>query len=73
MLIWASHQFDKKKKLIVNYASPYFATEYFPDDPTYIEMNTTPTKDTVKMLVDGIFGDMEFTGKSVLAKENFNV
>lgn len=73
MLIWASHQFDKKKKLIVNYASPYFATEYFPEDPTYIEMNTTPTKDTVKMLVDGIFGNMKFMGKSVLAKENFNV
>lgn len=73
MLIWASHQFDKKKKIIVNYGSPYFATEYFPEDPTYIEMNTTPTEETVKLLVDGILGEMEFTGKSIFAKENDNV
>ena len=68
MHIWPSHLFDKAKKLIVNYGSPYFATEYFPEDPTIIEMNTSPTKDTVKMLVDGLFGDMEFTGKSLLTK-----
>ncbi|MBO7208179.1 MAG: glycoside hydrolase family 3 protein [Clostridia bacterium] len=70
MMIWGSHQFDKKKKVIVNYGSPYFAPEYFPEDPTYIEMNTTPTVDTVKMLVDGLFGDTQFTGKSIFAKEN---
>ena len=68
MLIWASHLFDKKKKLIVNYGSPYFATEYFPEDPTFIEVNTTPTKHSVKMLVDGILGDMQFKGKSILTK-----
>lgn len=68
MHIWASHHFNKAKKIIVNYGSPYFATEYFPEDPTYIEMNTTPSPDTVKMLVDGLFGEMEFTGKSVLTK-----
>lgn len=73
MLIWASHHFDKSKKLIVNYGSPYFATEYFPEDPTYIEMNTTPTEDTVNMLVNGIFGNMQFSGKSIFAKENENV
>ena len=68
MLIWASHLFDKKKKLIVNYGSPYFATEYFPEDPTFIEMNTTPSKETVKMLADAIVGEMELTGKSILNK-----
>ena len=68
MHIWTSHLFDKAKKIIVNYGSPYFASEYFPEDPTFIEMNTTPTKETVKMLVDGLFGDIEFTGKSILTK-----
>ena len=71
MLIWASHLFDKSKKVIVNYGSPYFAPEYFPEDPTFIEMNTTPTTDTVKMLVDGLFGEIEFTGKSILTKINY--
>lgn len=69
MLIWASHQFDKKNKIIVNYGSPYFASDYFPEDYTYIEMNTTPTPETVKMLADGIFGVTEFTGKSIFNKE----
>lgn len=66
MLIWASHHFDKKKKVVINYGSPYFAQEYFPEDPTFIEANTTPTKETVELIVDGLFGNMEFTGKSVL-------
>ena len=47
MLIWASHLFDKKKKIIVNYQSPYFAVDYFPKDPTYIEVNCSPIKETV--------------------------
>lgn len=66
MLIWNSHLFDKKKKLIVNYGSPYFAVDYFPEDPTLIEMNCSPTKETVKMLVDGLFGEIEFRGESLL-------
>lgn len=69
MLIWASHQFDKKNKVIINYGSPYFASVYFPDDPTYIEMNTSPTKEIVKLLVDGLLGEMEFTGNSILSRE----
>ena len=69
MLIWASHLFDKKKKLIVNYGSPFFASDYLPEDPTIIEMNCSPTKETVKMLVDGILGEMEFTGKSIVTRK----
>ena len=69
MLIWASHLFDKKKKIIVNYRSPYFAVDYFPEDPTYIEMNCQPTKETLKMLVDRLLGEKAFTGKSMLTKE----
>ncbi len=65
MMIWGSHQFDKKKKLIINYGSPYFASEYFPEDPTYIEMNTGACRETVGMLVEGLMGKTEFTGKRV--------
>jgi len=69
MMIWGSHQFDKKNKIIVNYGSPYFASEFFPEDPTFIEMNTGATKETVKMLVDRIMGKAEFTGMSLFSKE----
>ena len=66
MLIWASHLFGKKIKLIVIYRTPFFAEDYFPEDPTFIEMNCAPTKETIKMLADGLFGEMEFKGKSLL-------
>lgn len=68
MHIWASHLFDKKKKIIINYGSPYFASEYFPEDPTYIEVNCPPTEQIVKLIADGLFGEFEFTGKSLLTK-----
>lgn len=68
MLIWASHLFDKKKKIIINYGSPYFAHDYFPEDPTFIEMNCTPTKETVRFLVDGLIGETKFTGGSLIDK-----
>lgn len=66
MLIWASHLFDKNKKLIVNYRGPFFAEDYFPEDPTFIEMNCAPTVETIEMLVKGLFGETNFIGKSLL-------
>jgi len=66
MLIWASHLFDKRKKIIINCRSPYFAVDYFPEDPTFIEMNEVIDKDTAPMLVERLFGEKEFTGKSLL-------
>ena len=69
MSIWGSHMYDKARKVIIIYGSPFFAPECFPQDPTIIEMNCSPTKETVKMLVDGILGEMEFTGKSIVTKK----
>lgn len=68
MLVWASHLFPKEKKIIVNYGSPYFAPDYFPEDPTYIEMNATPSKESARLLAERIFGEAPFTGESVLMK-----
>ena len=69
MLIWASHLFDKTKKVIVNYRTPYFAEDYFPEDPTFIEMNCNPTEESVRLLVDGLLGELQFAGKCLLKKE----
>ena len=68
ILVWASHLFDKSKKIIVNYGSPYFAVDYFPEDPTIIEMNCLPAKETAKLLVDKMYGESVFRGKSLLTK-----
>lgn len=69
MLTWASHLFDKSKKLIISYSSPYYSTEYFPEDPTLVEMNTSPSQQVADLVVSGLFGEFEFTGKSVLTKK----
>ena len=66
MLIWASHLFKKHNKIIVHYGSPYFAEDYFPEDPTYIEMNCGANKMSAKALVDRLFGDAPFTGLPVM-------
>lgn len=66
MLVWASHLFDKKKKIVVNYGSPFFADTYFPEDPTYIEVNAEPTAETVHFVVERLLGLAPFTGKPVL-------
>lgn len=66
MLIWASHLFDKKKKIIVNYGSPFFAEDYFPEDPTIIETNASPSDELANALAEGIIGEMDFKGHSVI-------
>lgn len=66
MLVWGSHMFDKQKKLIVNYGSAFFADTYFPEDPTYIEVNSDATPRTVAALADRILGLAPFTGNPVL-------
>lgn len=64
MLIWASHLFDKSKKLIINFGSPYFASDYFPEDPTLIDVNSNATAVSVKAVVEKILGKSEFKGYS---------
>ncbi len=63
MRIWASHLFSKEKKIIVNYGTKFFASEYFPEDPTFIQMNCNPSESAVSSLVDGLFGKIEFKGR----------
>ena len=57
---------DKYPEYIFMSSQPQLYQYLKEEDPTFIEMNTTPTKETVKMLVDGLFGDIKFTGKSIL-------
>lgn len=64
MRIWASHLFSKEKKVIINYGSKFMASDFFPEDPTFIQVNTTPNKSTIKSIVEGLLGDFEFTGKT---------
>lgn len=66
MLVWNSQLFDRNKKIIVNYGSPYMANDYFPQEQTIIEMNCDSDISAIRALVDGLVGDMEFKGKPVI-------
>lgn len=68
MRVWASHLFDKLKKIIINYGSTYFAEDFFPEDPTFIEVNAGPSENVVEHIVDGIFGKTRFTGNFLFKK-----
>lgn len=66
MHVWASHMFSKQKKIIVNYGSAYFAEDYFPEDPTFVQMNCPVYDFTVKALFNRLMGTELFTGKPYL-------
>ena len=66
MSIWGSHMYDKAKKVIIIYGSPFFAPECFPEDPTIIEMNCEPTPYSVSELAKKLLGKSKFEGKTVL-------
>lgn len=67
MTVWASHLFDKKKKIIVNFSSPYMADKLFPEDPTIIDVNGAVSRTAVKAVADGITGNMDFKGYPAVA------
>ncbi len=66
MKVWASHLFSKIKKIIINYSSSFMIKDFFPDDPTIIDVNACPRKSVIKYIVDGLEGKMEFKGKFLL-------
>ena len=69
MLIWASQLFNKSKKIILNYGSPFFAEDYFENEFTIIEANTNPSEISVNLIVDKMLGKSKFTGQKVLNKQ----
>lgn len=68
MLIWGSHLLDKTKKVIVNWGNGYVSMDYFPEDPTIIEVNSAPKEHVISALVDRMIGKEEFTGHPRIAE-----
>ena len=73
MLIWASHMLSQNKKIIINYGSPFFAVDFFPEDKTIIEVNCGPTEITVSDVVSRLFGEEEFTGVPVIDASKWDI
>ena len=63
MQIWGLHMMERKKRIVVNLGSPFFVPQYFPQDPTIINVNSVPSATSVKTVVDGIIGKITLQGK----------
>ncbi len=66
--IWASNCSDKTKTIILNFGSPYIYRYYKNSKITYINTYNT-TKQAINSVVKGLFGEIEFTGKSSVELE----
>ncbi len=61
--IWASNCSDKTKTIIASFGSPYLYKYYKKSGMTYVNAYSY-SNSTLKAFVKGVFGDVEFTGKS---------
>ena len=68
MMVWAFQLFDKNKKLIINYGSPFFAEDYFAEEHTIVEVNNGADEKTVELLVERLLGKEPFTGTKILTE-----
>lgn len=63
---WASHIVDKNKKCYLNFSSPFFVDDYYPDELSIINVNAGINDSSVKAVVERMMGEKEFTGKAHL-------
>ncbi len=61
---WAFHLVPKEKRMIVNFSSPYFADDYYPEDDTFVTAHQKASEDGFRAVVDRLVGEKPFEGKS---------
>lgn len=67
---WASHHVDKRKKIILNFSSPYLAEDYYPDEPVIINANL-PLTPVIAEVITGQLSDISsFRGKANITWTN---
>lgn len=67
---WASHLVDKKKKIILNFSSPYIAEDYYPDEPCVVNCNAPLNEYSADAVIKKLTGCDEFTGKTPVPLKN---
>lgn len=67
---WAFHLVEKEKRMIVNFSSPYFADDYFPEDHTVVTAHQNANEDSFAAVVDRLIGRKPFTGISPVKLHN---
>ena len=61
--VWTVHLLPETKKIFLNFSSPFFIDDYYPQEQTFVQVNSRINKTSVKAVADAILGKMEMTGK----------
>jgi len=61
---WSSHLLDKKKSMFLNFSSPHFADDYFPEAKTFVNVHAAINNLTLPATMERLFGDAPFEGIS---------
>ena len=60
---WTAHLIPMEKKIIVNFSTPYFIDDYFPDDKTFLHIGYAINPQNSKAAAEAILGKFPITGK----------
>jgi len=60
---WTAHLIPMEKKIILNFSTPYFIDDYYPDEKTFIHIGCAVNPTNAKAAADALLGKFEMTGK----------
>ncbi len=61
---WSSHLLDKKKSMFLNFSSPHFADDYFPEARTFVNVHAGVNQMSLPAAVARLCGEAPFEGIS---------
>lgn len=70
--IWTVHFFERAKRIVLNFSSPFYADDYYPDVETFVNANSFGfNRAQAREMVKRILGEENFTGKTCLKTRKY--
>lgn len=60
---WTVHQYPAAKKIVLNFSTPFFIDDYYPNEKTFVQVNSQLNEESVVAVADAILGKAPMTGK----------
>lgn len=60
---WTVHLIPMEKKILINFSTPYFIDDYYPEEKTFIHVGSAINPVNSNAAADAILGKFEITGK----------
>lgn len=66
------HFFERAKRIVLNFSSPFYADDYYPDVETFVNANSFGfNRAQAREMVKRILGEENFTGKTCLKTRKY--